>query len=105
MSFRVQLTQVALGDIDRLFDFILERELQHHNGDLNIADRALQAIQNGIFTLQTTPFTCRKSGTSPFLRELVIPFGHAGYVALFEIVDSNNVVMAAVRHQLEDDYH
>jgi hypothetical protein len=31
--------------------------------------------------------------------------GHSGYVALFEIVDNANVVVAAVRHQLEDDYH
>ena len=39
------------------------------------------------------------------LRELIIPFVRSGYVALFEIVDSTLVVIAAVRHQLEDDYH
>lgn len=39
------------------------------------------------------------------MRELVIPFGRSGYVALFEIIDSATVVIAAVRHQLEDDYH
>jgi len=39
------------------------------------------------------------------LRELIIPFGRAGYVALFEIVDPTEVVVSAVRHQLEDDYH
>jgi plasmid stabilization system protein ParE len=38
-------------------------------------------------------------------RELVIPFGHAGYVALFEVVDPTLVVVAAVRHQREDDYN
>jgi plasmid stabilization system protein ParE len=37
-------------------------------------------------------------------RELVIPFGHDGYVALFEIMDDRTVVVAAVRHQREDDY-
>ena len=51
------------------------------------------------------PFTCRKVDQSPFLRELVIPFGETGYVALFEIADNNTVVIAAVRHQREDDYH
>ena len=42
---------------------------------------------------------------SPFLRDLVIPFGHSGYVALFEIEDAATVTILAVRHQLEDDYH
>jgi hypothetical protein len=39
------------------------------------------------------------------LRELIIPFGATGYVALFEISDSQTVVIAAVRHQRESDYH
>ena len=39
------------------------------------------------------------------LRELVIPFGASGYVALFEIVESDRVIVGAVRHQREDDYH
>jgi plasmid stabilization system protein ParE len=36
---------------------------------------------------------------------LIIPFGHTGYVALFEIVDSKTVIIGAVRHQREDDDH
>ena len=40
----------------------------------------------------------------PFLRELVIPFGAAGYVALFEIESNGIVSILAVRHQREDDY-
>ncbi|REN15088.1 type II toxin-antitoxin system RelE/ParE family toxin, partial [Mycobacterium tuberculosis] len=52
-----------------------------------------------------SPFTCRKAGDSPFIRELVIPFGASGYVALFEIEASDSIVVAAVRHQREDDYH
>ena len=105
MSFQVRLTPVAAEDLERLFDFVLERELQRSDGDLELAERAIQAIKNGLATLCTSPFTCRKAGPSPLLRELVIPFGRSGYVALFEIVDSTNVVVAAVRHQLEDDYH
>ncbi|MDP2256287.1 MAG: type II toxin-antitoxin system RelE/ParE family toxin [Polaromonas sp.] len=105
MNFRVRLTLEAAKDLEQLFDFVLERELQRNDGDLELAERALQAIKNGISSLRTSPFTCRKASQSPFMRELVIPFGRAGYVALFEIVDSENVVIAAVRHQLEDDYH
>lgn len=105
MNFRVRLTREAAEDLEQLFDFVLERELQRNDGDLELAERALQAIKDGIATLRTTPFTCRKASQNPFVRELVIPFGRSGYVALFEIVDRENVVVTAVRHQLEDDYH
>jgi len=105
LSFRVRLTREAQDDLERLFDFVLERELARLGGDLELAERALSALRAGVETLKTSPFTCRKAGQSPFLRELIIPFGHSGYVALFEIVDPTDVVVSAVRHQLEDDYH
>ena len=63
------------------------------------------ALRAGIATLQSSPFTCRKAGDSPFLRELIIPFGRSGCVALFEIENDSTVALIAVRHQLEDDYH
>ncbi len=105
MSFRVRLTRDAEADLERLFDFVLERELARASGYLDLADQALDAIRAGIATLKTSPFTCRKAAQSPFLRELIIPFGRSGYVALFEIVGATDVVVSAVRHQLEDDYH
>jgi plasmid stabilization system protein ParE len=105
VTFRVKLTVEANADLARLFEFVLQRELLRQGGDLDVAERALEAIKNGIVTLRQSPFTCRKIGPSPFLRELIIPFGRSGYVALFEIVDKENVVISAVRHQLEDDYH
>ncbi len=105
MNFRVRLTRDAEADLDRLFDFVLERELERAGGDLELAEQALVAIRAGVATLRTSPFTCRKAGQSPFLRELIIPFGRSGYVALFEIVGTTDVVVSAVRHQLEEDYH
>ena len=105
MNFRVRLTRGAEPDLDRLFDFVLERELGRIGGDLVLAEEALVAIRAGVATLRTSPFTCRKAGQSPFLRELIIPFGRSGYVALFEIVGTTDVVVSAVRHLLEDDYH
>ena len=105
MSFRVRLTREAEADLDRLFDFVLERELARDGGDLSLAEQALVAIRAGFATLKASPFTCRKAGQSPFLRELIIPFGRSGYVALFEIEGAADVVVTAVRHQLEDDYH
>lgn len=104
----VGLTGEAEADLARLFDFILERELARDDGDLSLAESAIAAARvarAGFETLRTSPFTCRKAGQSPFLRDLIIPFGHFGYVALFEVVDPAEVVIAAVRHQREDDYH
>jgi plasmid stabilization system protein ParE len=105
VTFRVRLTREAESDLERLFDFVMERELGRTGGDLALAEQALAAIRAGFATLKSSPFTCRKAGQSPFLRELIIPFGRSGYVALFEIVGTANVVVSAVRHQLEDDYH
>ena len=106
MSYRVRLTREAEDDLTRLYDFVLERELDRlRTGDLDLAEKALGAIRDGFISLSRSPFSCRKADQSPFLRELIIPFGRSGYVTLFEIVDSTLVVIAAVRHQLEDDYH
>ncbi|RZL61167.1 MAG: type II toxin-antitoxin system RelE/ParE family toxin [Variovorax sp.] len=104
MTYRVRFTREALEDIERLYDFVIERE-SARGGDLAMAERALEAIESGLAALSFSPFTCRKAGDDPFIRELVIPFGGSGYVALFEIQNKDSVVIAAVRHQREDDYH
>ena len=98
-AFRVRFTPDAEDDLIRLYDFLLEK-------DLAAAERALAAINAGIELLRFSPFACRKAAAdNPFLRELVIPFGSAGYVALFEIDGPATVTILAVRHQREDDYH
>ena len=98
MSYRVRYTKAAREDLRRLYAFLLEH-------DLKAARRALDAIGKGIELLQEFPFTCRKAAPdNPFLRELVISFGAAGYIALFEIEDGETVTILAVRHQREDDY-
>jgi plasmid stabilization system protein ParE len=104
VSYEVRLTPEAELDLLRLFDFVLQRELER-GGDLGLAERALSAIRDGVASLERFPFNCRKAAQSTFQRELIIPFGHSGYVALFEIVDASTVVIAALRHQFEDDYH
>ncbi|MHB9117875.1 MAG: type II toxin-antitoxin system RelE/ParE family toxin [Burkholderiales bacterium] len=99
MSYRVRYTKAAREDMLRLYGFILEHDLQ-------AAGRARDAIGKSVELLQEFPFTCRKAvPDNPFLRELVISFGAAGYVALFEIEDNETVTILAVRHQREDDYH
>ena len=98
MSYRVRYTKGARDDIRRLYGFLLDKHIA-------AARRALDAIRKGVSFLQDFPFSCRKiDPKNPFLRELVIPFGSAGYVALFEIEDRSQVTILAVRHQREDDY-
>jgi len=105
VTFKLRLTRWAETDLVGLFDFALERELARDGGDLSLAEQAVAAIRAGFATLKTSPFTCRKAGQSPFLRELIIPFGRTGYVALIDIESATHVVVIAVRHLLEDDYH
>jgi plasmid stabilization system protein ParE len=98
MSYRVRYTKAAREDLRRLFDFLLQK-------DIPAARRARDAIVKATDFLQDFPFTCRKADAdNPFLRELVIPFGSTGYVALFEIEDQSTVTILAIRHQREDDY-
>lgn len=103
MSFSVRLTREALEDLQRLEEFLVELAMQH--GDFDLPLRAIDAIQQEMRILETNPYTCRKVGANPLERELVIPFVGSGYVALFEIVSEHEVVVAAIRHQREDDYH
>lgn len=102
MTCAVRFTRTASDDLERLYGFIVDRD----DADIELAARALTAITAGIATLESSPFTCRKAHPSmPFLRELIIPFGTSGYVALFEIDDDRTVTILAVRHQRESDYH
>jgi len=57
--------------------------------------------------LAYSPFSCRKTTlqNNPLWREVLIPSGHSGYLALFEIEDGRTVTACAVRHQREEDYH
>ena len=101
MKFRVRFTRGAEDDLLRLFDFLLEQ-------DVATAERAQSAIAKAMELLETFPFSCRKAVNGPggpFLRELLIPFGGSGYVALFEIEDRRTVTIIVMRHQREEDYY
>ena len=99
--YKVRFTPEAEADLLRLFDFLIEQ-------DVAAAEKAREAIAKAIELLGVFPFSCRKAlggDGNPFLRELIIPFGSAGYVALFEIEKGKLVTLLAVRHQREEDYH
>jgi plasmid stabilization system protein ParE len=99
VKYQVRYTKAAKEDLQQLYKFLIEN-------DLEAAHSALKAIRKSISLLQDFPFTCRKaSPDNPFLREMLISCGDGGYVAFFEIEADNVVTVLAVRHQREEDYH
>lgn len=95
--FTVRITAWARADIDRLIDFLAEK-------DIASAERCGEAIERSLRALEHFPYSCRSADPDdPLLRELIIPFGNSGYVALFRILASE-VRVLAIRHQLEEDY-
>ena len=104
MSFLVELSPTAQADLERLFDFLIDRS--ETTEDLDLAQAAIDAIRATVqHRLAITPFSFRKAAQNPAQRELIIPFGGTGYVALYEIVSTSKVMVLAVRHQREEDYH
>ncbi len=103
MTFEVVFAEAARADLERLHEYLLNRAETLE--DPGLADRAVDELELACkVQLARTPHLFRKAGTSLMRRELVITFGAAGYVALYEI-SVGTVFVLAVRHQLEDDYH
>ena len=99
MSHQLRFAETALGDIERLYRFLAEQ-------DIPSAEAALVALDKAWDFLSSFPFSSRKAtADNPLLREMLIPFGGAGYVALYEIDDAETITILAVRHQREDDYN
>ena len=101
MSYRVRFTEAAEEDLVRLYEFSLSLT----DDDYAHAESAFAAIVQAIDALKASPFSYRKASSSdPLIRELVIPFGASGYVALYEVDGADSVTILAVRHQRENDY-
>ena len=96
--FEVRFTEAAREDLLELQAFLAEHSI-------DAAESALGTIERALTLLQEFPWSCRAStaiSRSRF-RELVIPFGRRGHVALFEIEGDDVVTILAVRHQRESD--
>ncbi len=67
--------------------------------------RAGQAIERQFEFLKTNPEIGRPLSDIPELRELIIPFGDSGYVALYRYeTNIDSVYILAFRHQKEAGY-
>ena len=86
----------ALADMEPAFEFLVER-------DPVSAVKAAGAIRDAVETLSDHPLIGRP--TTSGLRELVISFGHTGYVALYWFVPERaEIWILGIRHQRELDY-
>jgi plasmid stabilization system protein ParE len=86
----------AQEDLERLFEFLMEK-------DLEVAERALTTIRKTLEVAAGFPLMCRRSTHWRQCRECVIAFGKSGYVALFDVHD-DFIRVLAIRHQREQDY-
>jgi plasmid stabilization system protein ParE len=104
--YDVQFTSAAEDDLVRLADFLLSRA--RDLDELSQVDASVRVLRQAIEQqLSAVPWSFRKAGegSRTTRRELLVPAGASGYVALYEIESANRVQVLAVRHQREQDYH
>ena len=90
---RVEVTERALADLERLFDFIALHDTQRASERLTSVRRALELLADH-------PLLGRVAEDGR--RELVLSRGRYGYVAKYRWLPADEVVLVlAVRHQLE----
>lgn len=95
---RVIVTAGAVAGIERCRRFLAAKNPR-------AADRAAQAIAKQFLILETHPNIGRPDLDQPDFRELLIPFGDSGYVALYtQAEDRDTVYVLAFRHQKEAGY-
>lgn len=83
----------SLDHIERAFQFSRDK-----NPDATLS--AVEAIQSAVNNLAAHPFVGRRLEGE--LRELIISYGHSGYVALYRFVISRDEVrILAIRYQRE----
>ena len=95
---RLVITEGAALGFERCRLFLSEKNPK-------AAVRAGQVIKRQLTLLEAEPEIGRPFGDLPELRELMIPFGDSGYVALYRHeMAANAVYVLAFRHQKEVGY-
>lgn len=94
---RVIFSPAAFRDLERLREFLRPKSSE-------VAKRAAKAIIKAVQILSLQSGIGRPADElGPDYRELPIDFGGSGYLALYR-QRGGDVVILALRHQLEDDY-
>jgi len=92
----VEITQRALADLERLFDFIAAENLQKASEQILSVGKALELLADH-------PLLGRAAEEGR--RELILSRGRYGYIAKYSWLPAEDIVLIlAVRHQLEAGY-
>lgn len=90
---RLQFTQRAENDLDRLTDFLLDQSQM-------VAQSTTELLIDGLQILKQHPRIGRLRNDG--LRELVISRGKTGYIALYRYDEIRDIArVLAIRHQRE----
>lgn len=93
---RLEIADRADADLDRLFEFLAEQ-------DVEAALAVKDLLFEGLEILVRHPLIGRP--VEEGMRELVISRGKSGYVALYEYLEAEDVVLVlAIRHQRETGF-
>ena len=93
---RVEITARAMGDLERLFDFIAEEDPAR-------ACKQLLSVRRALELLADHPLLGREAEEGR--RELILSRGRYGYIAKYRWLPAEDVVLIlAVRHQREVGY-
>jgi plasmid stabilization system protein ParE len=93
---RVEVTERAIGDLERLFDFIAEE-------DPTRARKQVLSVRRALELLADHPLLGREAEEGR--RELILSRGRYGYIAKYRWLPAEDVVLIlAVRHQREAGY-
>lgn len=93
---RVEITERAFADLERLFDFIANEDPLRARSQLQSVHKALQLLADHQLLGRAA-----ENGR----RELILSRGRYGYIAKYRWLMADDVVLVlAVRHQLEAGY-
>jgi plasmid stabilization system protein ParE len=95
---RITYSRIALFDLARLHKFLQTK-------DVETAKRAVQEIRKAIKTLKVQPDRFRPVPDKINHREIVIDFGASGYIARFYKKSEDEIIIIAIKHQLENDFY
>jgi len=94
---RLIWSPTALEDVQRLYRFLAEKNLE-------AAKRAVKAIRKGVKVISNQPGIGRPvDDMDPEYREWLVDYGNSGYAVLYRC-DVKIAVILAVRHQREAGY-
>lgn len=95
---RVIITKVAADGLAECRFFLMKKNPL-------AARRAAQTIKKALMRLKMEPKIGRPLDDLPALRELIIPFGESGYIALYRYeAEADLLYVLAFRHQKEAGY-